>query len=273
MSKHWKVLLIDDDAGIRRVTSLALEEAGYTVITAPDGETGIRLFKDESPHIVITDIGMPGIDGLEVLRRIKGMDANAEVIVATAFSETALAIKAMQLDAAGFVTKPVSDDTLVAALKRAQDRYAKLRSMRDYTALMEEKWMDTAEALAKTFQFQKMLIESSIDGIAACDERRKIIIFNRSLEEMLGYPKTKVIGKMALMQLFAPGEAERFESRLRSEERIGQNRLFPFEAELIDSENKRVPVLLSATVLSEGEEQMGMVVYFRRLEPIKACKE
>lgn len=269
MGTGWKVLLIDDDAGIRRVTAIALEDAGYTVLTAPDGETGIRLCQEESPQIVITDIGMPGIDGLEVLRRIKEMDPDKEVIVATAFSEIALAIKAMQLDACGFVTKPVSDDTLAVALKRAKERYSKRRDIAAYTALMEERWMDTAEELASTFHFQKMLIESSIDGIIACDNQGKVIIFNRSMEKMLGYSGTSVTGKSSLMQFFAPGEAVRFQTRLYSEEYGGKNRLFPFESELVDANGKRIPVLLSATVLFQENEQMGMVVFCRDLENVR----
>ena len=267
----WKVLVIDDDAGIRRVVTLALEDAGYTVLTAPDGETGIRLCREESPQIIVTDIGMPGIDGLEVLRRIKEMDPDMEVIVATAFSDIALAIKAMQLDASGFVTKPVSDDALAIALKRAKDRYSKRKEIANYTALMEERWMDTAEELARTFLFQKMLIESSIDGIIACDPQGKVIIFNRSMEKMLGYPSMQAIGKASLTQFFAPGEAERFQSQLDAEEYGGANRLFPFESELIDRNGNRISVLLSATVLFQGKERMGMVVFCRDLKNVKQC--
>lgn len=270
MGTGWKVLLIDDDAGIRRVMALALEDAGYTVLTAPDGQTGIRLCQEESPQIIITDIGMPGMDGLEVLRRIKEMDPDKEVIVATAFSEVALAIKAMQLDASGFVTKPVSDDALAVALKRAKDRYSKRKDIAQYTALMEERWMDTTEELAKTFHFQKMLIDSSIDGIIAGDKQGKVIIFNRSIEKMLGYPRGEVIGKMSLIQFFAPGEAVKFQSKLYSGEYGGKDRLFPFESELIDIRGNRIPVLLSATVLFQGNEPMGTVVFFRDLENIRS---
>ena len=186
MENNWKVLLIDDDPGIRRILSIALQEAGYNVVTAPDGETGIRLCRIESPQIVITDIGLPGIDGLEVLKRIKEMDEDMEVIVSTAYTEIALAVKAMQLDATGFVTKPVSEEALTQALKRAKERYTKGKDLEHYTSLMEEKWMDTMEELAQTFLFQKTFIESSIDGLIACDRNQNVFIFNESMETMLG---------------------------------------------------------------------------------------
>ncbi len=265
MGTGWKILLIDDDAGIRRILSLALEDAGYTVITAPDGEEGLKRCREESPQIIITDIGMPGIDGLEVLRRIKVMDPEKEVIVATAFSEIALAIRAVQLDATGFVTKPVSDDALAVALNRAKERYTRRKEMQDYTRLMEERWMDTTEELARTFHFQKMLIESSMDGIVACDKQGKIVIFNRSMEKMLGYSRSRAIGKMSLLQIFEPREAQRFERMLYSDDFGGRNRLSPFESAILDAAGSPVPVLLSATVLFQEEDQMGVVIFFRDL--------
>lgn len=262
----WKVLVIDDDAGIRKVTALALEEAGYNVVTAPDGETGLKVCEETEPHIVITDIGMPGIDGLEVLRRIKEADPQKEVIVSTAFSDIALAIRALQLDASGFVTKPVGNDSLTSALERAKERYIRRKDILDYTELLEKRWLDTAEELAKTFYFQKMLIESSMDGIVGCDRRGKVIIFNRSVEELLGYSKTDVIGNRSFLDFLAPGEAARFQDGLYSEESGGENRLLSFETELISCDGGRVPVTLSAKVLFQEDEMIGMVTFIRKMD-------
>ncbi len=264
MAERWKVLLIDDDAGIRRVTALALEDAGYDVITASDGPTGLELCRSEMPQIVITDVGMPGMDGLEVLRRIKEMGLDVEVIVSTAFTEIGLAIRALQLDASGFVTKPVSDDALAAALKRAQQRHRQRKDLDAYTSTIEERWMSTAEALAKTFLYQKLLIEGSIDGIVACDADGKIIIFNPSMEALSGYPKGEMIGKFTVMQLFPPAEAGRILDELYSEEG-GEppSRIFPLETQLIRRDGSQIPVVLSLSVLYEGGEPAGMVVIFR----------
>jgi two-component system, NtrC family, sensor kinase len=269
MIKEWKVLLIDDDPGIRKVMSIALEDAGYQVVTAADGEAGIDLWRREEPKIVITDIRMPGIDGLEVLRRIKELDSDTEVIVVTAFSEIELAIKALQLDASDFITKPINDDALWVSLKRAKDRYATRKDLKDYTSLIEERWMETAEELAKTFHFQKNLIESSIDGIIACDREGKVIIFNKSMEQMLGYSKNKVVSKMSLYQFFSLGEAEKFYNKLYSEEFGGKNRLYHFESILISKTGNKIPVQLSATVLFQDSDEIGVVGFFRDLRDIR----
>jgi DNA-binding NtrC family response regulator len=119
----WRVLFIDDEEGIRKVMSIVLEDAGYRVITAESGERGLELLREHSPQIVITDIRMPGMDGIEVLRRVKEEDSNLEVIVVTAFAEMDVAVRALQSDASDFITKPIKDEALFVALERAKSRY------------------------------------------------------------------------------------------------------------------------------------------------------
>jgi PAS domain S-box-containing protein len=262
IEKKWKVLIIDDDPGILKVTAIALEDAGYTAITAPDGESGIDLCIGQSPDIIITDIRMPGIDGIEVLKRIKQIDPDKEVIVVTAFSDINHAIRALQLDASDFITKPISEQALMVALKRARDRFTTRKELRDYTATIEQRWMETAEELAKTFHLQKLLIESSIDGIIACDREGKIVIFNRSMERMLGYTRDTVSG-MEIDDLFCRGEARKFRDMLSSEQFGGQGKLLLHESCLSAQDGVRIPVQVAAARMIQGEEDMGVVCFFR----------
>ncbi|MFP4388017.1 MAG: response regulator, partial [Desulfococcaceae bacterium] len=87
----WKIVLIDDEPGIRKVTGIALRDAGYDVAAAADGPEGLALCAEARPQIVITDVRMPGMDGIAVLERIKADMPDIEVIVATAFGEMDLA--------------------------------------------------------------------------------------------------------------------------------------------------------------------------------------
>ena len=271
--KSWKVLFIDDEEGIRKVMSITLADAGYEVFTAADGERGIELFREKAPQIVITDIRMPGIDGLEVLKKIKETDSDKEVIVVTAYGEMETAVRALQLDASDFITKPINDEALWVALKRAKERYTTRKDLRDYTSLIEEKWLETAEKLAQTYNFQKNLIESSMDGIMACDQSCKLITFNRSMEQMLGYSKEEVIGHMPLEHFFAVGEPEKFRDKLYSDEYGGRNRLSLFETTLVAKNGGRIPVQLSATVLFEEDEEIGMVGFVRDLREIRRLEQ
>ncbi len=144
---QWQIVLIDDEADIREVTSYTLKDAGYSVATAPDGKSGFELYQRKSPQIVITDIRMPRMDGLEVLEKIKQTGSDTEVIVVTAFGEMDLAIRALQLDASDFITKPINDTSLHLALQRARERYTARKQIRDYTALLERENANQARIL------------------------------------------------------------------------------------------------------------------------------
>ena len=272
-TKAWKVLFIDDDEGIRKVISIALEDAGYDMLTAADGQKGIELCQKHSPQIIITDIRMPGMDGIEVLKSIKKTDPDKEVIVTTGFGEIEYAIQALQLDASDFITKPINDSALQVALERAKQRYNTRQELRDYTALIEERWMSTAEELANLINFQEKLIESSIDGIAGCDQDGKIIVFNKSMEQMLGYDSQKVIGIKFLSQLFSNGKWEALEEKIYSQEYGGKNRLLLYETNLNSKAKTEIPVQLSAAALVRENKEIGVVAFFRDLRKIRRLEQ
>ena len=132
------ILIVDDEEGILKVLGITLADSGYEVLTASSGEEALGIFKDACPPIVLTDIKMPGMDGIELLRRIKEEEPDAEVIMITGHGDLELAIKSLQFKAADFITKPINDDALEIALKRAQERIwmnAKLRSWALFKAI------------------------------------------------------------------------------------------------------------------------------------------
>jgi DNA-binding response OmpR family regulator len=116
------ILVIDDEKPTLDMFSLFLEAYGFQVHTAENGEQGLALFQEIKPRIVLTDIKMPGMDGIEVLKRIKELDPLAEVIVITGHGDMDLAIEALNLDATDFINKPLKKEDLDAALKRSQER-------------------------------------------------------------------------------------------------------------------------------------------------------
>ncbi len=127
MSK--RILIIDDEDHIRRMMRLTLEAAGYEVAEAPDGQQGLDLYGDGSSWDgVVLDQRMPGMDGLEVLGKIKNADPRARVVMATAYASIELAVDAMKLGASDFVRKPMTPETLrnavSASLAKIQDQTA-----------------------------------------------------------------------------------------------------------------------------------------------------
>ena len=269
----WKIVLIDDEEGIRRVTKISLEDAGYSIYTAADGASGLRLCADIAPQIVITDIRMPGMDGIQVLEAVKKRFPDIEVIVATAFGEMDVTVKALQLDASDFITKPISDDALQVALSRAKHRWSTRKQLQDYTAFLEEGWTETTRELMESFIFQRNLIENSMDGILGCDTQETVVTFNRSMENLLGYSKDEVLNKMTLGQFFQPSEEKRLKAEMAEEKYGGPGRLFLFETEIICKTGQTVPVQVSASALFNEKEPAGKVCFFRDLRKIRKLEQ
>jgi DNA-binding NtrC family response regulator len=114
-----KILVIDDDISFRRVLEYNLQEEGYQVLTAASGEEGMRLFDEQRPELVITDMKMPGMDGLQVLKGIRERSPETLVIIITAFGAVDAAVGAMKLGAYDYITKPFNRDELKLVVLKA----------------------------------------------------------------------------------------------------------------------------------------------------------
>lgn len=114
-----KILVIDDDASLRRVVEYNLQEAGYQFLSAASGEEGLVLVAEEAPSLVITDMKMPGMDGMQVLKNIKASHPDTLVIIITAFGTIDVAVDAMKVGAYDYITKPFTRDELRLTVAKA----------------------------------------------------------------------------------------------------------------------------------------------------------
>lgn len=119
-----KVLLIDDERPALDMLEMSLSCEGYDVLTAQNGEEGLRIFEEQGPMIVVTDVRMPGIDGIEVLKRIKALDDKTQVIVVTGHGDKDTAAVAFRYGASDFFAKPIKDEDLMQGLEKAKTRSA-----------------------------------------------------------------------------------------------------------------------------------------------------
>jgi signal transduction histidine kinase len=132
------VLLVDDEAGIRKVLSISLKDSGYRVYTAEDAAQALELYKAHAPAVVLTDIKMPGMSGLDLLKTLKELNPDVEVIMITGHGDINLAIKSLKFEATDFITKPIHDEALAVAMKRAWERIALKRQLLEYTENLEQ---------------------------------------------------------------------------------------------------------------------------------------
>ena len=129
-----KVLVIDDEAGVRRTLSMILEDEGYQVTAASDGKEGLEKALGDEPDIILCDIRMPRVDGLEFLEKYKAEKGGGLVIAITAYGSNELAFQAMKMGAYDYLPKPFTADEVILTLKKAEER-EKLR--REVTRLRQ----------------------------------------------------------------------------------------------------------------------------------------
>ncbi|MFA5903303.1 MAG: response regulator [Desulfobacula sp.] len=185
-----KILLADDEEGLRKVLSIYLQDAGYEVITADNGKKAALLADTTSPDIVLTDIRMPGMDGITLLKHIKETCPDIEVIMITGHGDYKLAIESLKLNAVDFISKPIDNDVLDIALRRANDRIENRKQIKAYTqnleALVEEKTRKLTESEKRYIQ----LFNEAPCYITVQDRNLNIIETNRIFREHFNYTKT-----------------------------------------------------------------------------------
>lgn len=159
-----KLLLVDDEEGIRKVLGISLSDMGYDVLTAENGDEALSIFRAQSPPIVLTDIKMPGLDGISLLQKIKRENPETEVIMITGHGDMDLAIKSLKLEATDFVTKPINDDVLEIALKRANERILMRGQLRSYTENLE---LMVKEKSARLVELERLTaIDQAMAGLS-----------------------------------------------------------------------------------------------------------
>jgi signal transduction histidine kinase len=132
-----KILLVDDEADIREVLNLALSDLGYQVFEAKNGDMALGIFKEIGPPIVLTDIKMPHMDGIELLQKVKLENPETEVIMITGHGDMDLAVKSLKYEATDFITKPINVEALEIALRRTRDKIITRQKLKEYTENLE----------------------------------------------------------------------------------------------------------------------------------------
>ena len=128
MATAATILLVEDEAQLARLIERELEAAGYRVRHAPDGAAALRLFADEAPELVVLDWMLPGLDGLEVLRRVRQGSA-VPVLMLTARAEEVDRVIGLEVGADDYLTKPFSTRELVARVRALLRRHERLQEM------------------------------------------------------------------------------------------------------------------------------------------------
>lgn len=266
-----KIMVVDDEPIIVRLLSMSLRSDGYETVTAQNGEEGLKVFEAESPDIVVTDIKMPVMDGLELLKKIKEIDPEKEVIIVTGHGDIDSTITALQYGASDFINKPVRDEALAIALERAKSKIAIREQLAEYTENLEVKVAQATEEIRRKSNFQRLLIKSSNDAIVAFDSDWKVVVFNPEAARIFGKPAKEVRNIMTIDQIYPKELAEMI--KIKAEEDKQQKNLAWKEYRMEFENDRIIPVRFSGNVLHEKGQYVGTVTFFQDLTEIKRLEK
>src|SRR5687768_9834632 len=122
MARTGRILVVDDESNARTALAELLRDEGYAVETAADGFKALPKLDDFGPDLVLTDLKMPGMDGIELMGKARLADPERVVVVMTAFGSVDTAVAAMRQGATDYLTKPINVEELVLVLERALER-------------------------------------------------------------------------------------------------------------------------------------------------------
>jgi len=146
-----RVLVVDDEEGVRNLLQRVLAEAGYNVVTAANGEEALDKVSQLKVGVVLLDIKMPGMSGMEVLQQLTTNRPEICVIMATAVADVQTAVEAMKLEAYDYITKPFNRDDVILTVQRAIEKRSLLLENERYQLDLERRVGEQAERLQQQF--------------------------------------------------------------------------------------------------------------------------
>jgi len=170
-----KILVVDDEERIREGCRAVLSQSGFEVASADSGKTGLKMIEDAHYDIVLLDLMMPQMSGLEVLPQLKAAHPDTAVIVITGYATLEHSIEAMKAGAFDFIPKPFTPDQLTVVVEKA---IAYTRALQD---------------IANEKSRMRGLVNRLSDGVLATDSRGRIVLANPSFLKMMRYSSGKVI--------------------------------------------------------------------------------
>lgn len=197
------VLIVDDEADISLILKLQLEDAGYRTVRAADGVEALECLARQPFDLMLLDIKMPRMNGIQVLERARTDFPDVAVVMMTAHGSESIAVEAMKKGASDYLAKPFSGEDAVKKVERA---IAYNRAQLENRRLQE--------ALAREQQKVAAILEGMTDLLVAVDSKGRLMMVNRKVEEELGVARGELMGKPVEEVLVADLPAERFPSRV-----------------------------------------------------------
>lgn len=185
------VLVVDDEEHIVNTIEKYLSFNQYTVFMATNGIEALEIYRSNAPQIIISDMFMPGLNGLDLLQDVRKNDSETEFIMLTGNSDMAIAIKALKENASDFLIKPVDLEVLLHSVQKAETRISLKENVKKYTAELEELFAEVHHSR----EYLETVLENSPNATITYDSEGVITSWNDAAWKVTGYTKNEAIGK------------------------------------------------------------------------------
>ena len=259
-----RVLVVDDDEDALRALEKLLRAEGFATSTAPDGEAALAEARRALPDVVLTDLHMPRMDGLELCTRLHEIDDDLPVIIMTAHADMESAIESLRERAEDFVTKPVECDALLWRVKRAIARRAAKQEHEAVRRALNERLVAHAEAETQHRAQLNALLENLSEGVAIADPTGRVVMFNDAARAILGFVgKDPTVGTLNSLEAFDL-QGRRLDSELRPLARALRGESFTdYEVVRVRPDGDRRHIVSTGTSVSDryGNVALAIVVF------------
>ncbi len=203
MTNHHRILIVDDEPNVRLMLRTALATAGYPTAVAPDGETALGMIQAEPCDLIILDLRMPGLDGMQTLSRIRELGSNVPVVMLTAHGSIPDAVTAMRLGAIDFLSKPISPVELRARVAEILERHRVAARTTGETTPAPSCGFELARARRALnrgeWEEAEMLLREILAGSRSSREAKEL------LDRLLAMKEREARGAFPLLREWFPG--------------------------------------------------------------------
>lgn len=246
-----KILIVDDEDSFRVVVRMLLEKERHDILDAASGKEALEVVVKESPDLVLLDVMMPDMTGMQVLEKLTREHPGIDVIMVTAYGNLERAVEALRLGAYDFIQKPMDNEELLASINRCLEKRRLDRELRRLRELNER------------------IVQKMNEGIVIIDRDGSIAFANPKAEELLGYPRGGLPG-ITWRDLVSPGDERKVEEGLKSGMERGEGK---FECILLTREGAELPVIASVSPLTERGERNEVVCSFLDISERKRAED
>ena len=252
------ILHVEDDPIIRNNTLEVLRRRYTTVFAAEDGLSGWVLYREIKPDLVITDIKMPGMSGLELIKNIRECSSEQHILITSAYNDSDLLFDALNLAVEGYLIKPFLTDALISYIQRVLKSLKLKAEVEAYHTRLEQMVEERTHELLQSEGKFGALIEKLLDGLILIEEQR-IVFSNSSIGQLLGYTKAELHGQHYSI-IIADQEVARVrqihEQRLKREGNVPEL----YQTKIKSKNGREIPVELNVGFLTLEEVPQVLVL-------------